>query len=79
MIPDEQDISILRYVEKNPRCSQREAYFPLLGQRSQSFLQKKVGCLIACGYLESTPATNRLETRITRKGKNFLKKLGAGQ
>lgn len=71
---DKIDIILVKRAVQNPGTHQKEIYRPLLGQRSEFFLHKRIKCLEACGFLRLRKNTGTVQVWATKKGARHLSK-----
>ncbi len=74
---DKIDVILVKRAVANPGTHQKEIYRPLLGQRSEYFLHKRVKCLEACGFLRLKKNTGTVQVWATKKGARHLAKIDA--
>jgi hypothetical protein len=76
---DKMDIIIVGRAVENPGVHQRELYRPLIGQRSEYFLHRKIKCLEICGFLRRKKNTGTVQVWATQKGIRHIAKIKRGE
>lgn len=71
---DQIDIILVKRAAENPGTHQKEIYRPLLGQRSEFFLHKRIKCLEACGFIRTKKNTGTVQVWATKKGARHIAK-----
>jgi hypothetical protein len=72
---DKIDIRIVKRAVKNPGAHQREIYRPLLDERSEYFLHKRIKCLEICGFLKLRKNTGTVQCWATQKAIRHISKI----
>ncbi len=72
---DKIDIILVKRAMANPGTHQREIYRPVIGQRSEYTLCKRIKCLEACNFLRLEKNIGTVRVWATKKAARHVKKI----